>query len=644
MKKFMQLVLAVVLVLGLIPMNSASVHAKTGVIDQGLLDAFTAATGSLEVIVSFHSNEGPAEKELNILEGIGITKGITFKKLPMAGIVATLEQVEKLATFPEVRSIFLNSELTYDNYDATHLTGAKKVATNKDWTKKNLGIPVSGKGVTVLVNDSGIDGLHKDLEFGTKVIQNVAGATNLNSIVSGLIPITYTENVPNTDYVVGHGTHVAGTVGGNGAMSSGKHEGVAPGVNLIGYGSGAGLFILDTLSGFDYALAHQEKYGINVVTNSWGNTGDVGNDFNPNDPTNIATKLCYDNGIVVVFSAGNSGPNESTITGNFKKAPWVITVAAGDDAGKLTSFSSRGVKGKGGKVTVDGREFTWEDRPTVTAPGHKIISVRATADGLSALGVVERSPAELAYYTAFSGTSMAAPHVAGVIALLLDANPNLTPDQVKEIIQATATPMPGYESWEVGAGYVNAYAAVDHAFNPEKDYGVTVPAEGTGNVTFAAFAEHLASKAGIRQSTDLSAVASVTAKGGALKDLFGTQQPVIDAASFGNGTGEVSRKQLAYSLVQALGLQEQASAYGPDHKVTTTLNGTTVEVTDLTGVEPYLIGYIQLALDYKLVTPKFTLVQDGFNVFVTAQLYPAETITHTELSTGLKNLAVQYKK
>jgi serine protease AprX len=99
-----------------------------------------------------------------------------------------------------------------------------------------------------------------------------------------------------------------------------------------------------------------------------GTTSDAGTEFDPFDPINIATKKLYDRRIVTVFSAGNSGPGESTISGNYKKAPWVITVAAGTKQAKLAEFSSRGVNGKGGTVMIDGEIFKWEDRPTVTAP------------------------------------------------------------------------------------------------------------------------------------------------------------------------------------------------------------------------------------------------------------------------------------
>lgn len=287
------------------------------------------------------------------------------------------------------------------------------------------------------------------------------GSANLQSL-TGIVPVPYVENVPNTDTNSGHGTHVAGTVGGTGAMSDGLHEGVAPGADLIGYGSGAGLFILDGIGGFDYALEKQDEYNIKVITNSWGGSGD----FDPNHPINIASKKAYDSGIVVLFAAGNEGPDENTHN-PYAKAPWVISVGAGTKDGALADFSSRGTEGVGGTFEMDGKQWTWKDEPTVVAPGVDIISTRVIAplSGLSAPKDIQMiAPEHLPFYTVMSGTSMATPHVAGITALLLEANPNLTPDQVKQIIQDTATPMAGHQSWEVGAGYVNAYEAVKAAF------------------------------------------------------------------------------------------------------------------------------------------------------------------------------------
>jgi serine protease AprX len=255
-------------------------------------------------------------------------------------------------------------------------------------------------------------------------------------------------------------------------MSNGKYEGVAPGANLVGYGSGAALFILDALGGFDYSLTHQYEYGIRIITNSWGSSG---GGFDPENPINIATKKAYDRGIVITFAAGNEGPGEDTHN-PYAKAPWVISVAAGDKQGKLANFSSRGVKGKTGTFTIDGQTWTWEDRPTVTAPGVNIISTRVLAPVSSLAAANDAAniePAYVPFYTMMSGTSMATPHVAGIAALMLDANPSLSPSGVKEILQHTATNIPGAEAWEVGAGYVNAYAAVDSAFQA-KDFGKTV--------------------------------------------------------------------------------------------------------------------------------------------------------------------------
>ncbi|WJV29531.1 S8 family serine peptidase [Rossellomorea sp. AcN35-11] len=116
---------------------------------------------------------------------------------------------------------------------------------------------------------------------------------------------------------------------------------------------------------------------------------------------------------------------------------------------------------------MDGQEWHWTDAPTVTAPGENIISTRVISP-IPALGatidVEFIDPAYLPYYTTMSGTSMAAPHVAGIAALLFEANPTLTPLDVKEILTSTATNMPNDESWEVGAGYVNAYQAVKEAY------------------------------------------------------------------------------------------------------------------------------------------------------------------------------------
>ncbi|MRG86485.1 S8 family serine peptidase [Salinibacillus xinjiangensis] len=480
MKRFLLLLLTAGLVLSYSNFSkSNSISAEISpVLGPHLQDVLHNEQGPFEVIVTFKGDSAPTEDQVNLLEKIGIDTGLTMQSLPMAGIIATNEQVNKLAKKDEVRSIYLNRKLEYYNADATDITGVDKVRTDSDMTKENGGFPVSGDGIGVVVNDSGIDGTHPDHKYGENLVQNVTGTTNLNALAPELLPITYVENIPNTDSNSGHGTHVAGTVGGTGAASGGKYEGVAPGTDLVGYGSGAALFILDSIGGFDYAITHQQEYDIRVITNSWGSSGD----FDPNNPVNIASKKAYDRGIVVLFAAGNSGPGENTHN-PYAKAPWVISVAAGEKDGTLADFSSRGTKGVGGTFEMDGKEWEWKDQPTITAPGVDIISTRALAPVSSLAIDVDATgiePAYVPYYTTMSGTSMATPHVAGIVSLMLEANPQLSPDEVKQLIQETATNMPGYESWEVGAGYVNAYSAVDAALNGNS-YGETVNLLSTFN-------------------------------------------------------------------------------------------------------------------------------------------------------------------
>lgn len=457
---------------------SSSLSAKSfGPELQGLMS--TAAVHDVfEVIVTFEGEGAINTERLNIIESAGVIGGVSFKQLPIVGITATKAQIEQIYTSNKVRSVWYNAPLSLENDGATQITGVDRLRA--DSTMRSQGTPFSGRGIGVVVNDSGVDGTHSDIKYPNHVVQNVLAQTNLHSL-SDILPITYQEDTANTDIAGGHGSHVAGIIGGNGAMSIGKYQGVAPGAKIIGYGSGAGLFILDTIGGFDYALTHQYDYNIRVISNSFGSTSDTGTDFNPDHPTNVATKTLSDNGVIVVFSAGNSGSGEATITGNFKKAPWVITVAAGDKEGKLADFSSRGVKGKGGEVMVGNEIFHWEDRPTITGPGVDIISTRASLSSLSALSISDDSevmaPNHVPYYTSMSGTSMSAPHVAGIVALMLEANPNLSWRAVKAILQETATNMPGRETWEAGAGYVNAYAAVKSVVDESLNFGSTTKVE-----------------------------------------------------------------------------------------------------------------------------------------------------------------------
>lgn len=431
------------------------------------------------VIIAFKTDDGLKAAHLDLLRSVGIKGGYTLEHLGMVGAVATVAQVKTLQANPQVRSIWSNDKLEYYINQARVLAGVDRIRTDTAMTRTNGGLPVSGKGdFSVMVIDSGIDATHADLQFGDKVVQNVQ-VLSATDTVDGFTPLLTVENVPNTDQSVGHGTHCAGIIGGLGTRSGGLYAGVAPGAKEIGAGLGAGLFVLNALGAWEWADANQFRYNIRVISNSYGSFAP----FDPNDPINIASKTLHDRNVVIVFAGANSGPGKGTWN-RYAKAPWVLGIAAAHKEGDLANFSSRGTprdERLGNNDPLDDY-----DAPTLTAPGTgrefasnaskfttDIVSVRA-ASNISANGGAadtEIPTAFLPFYTQISGTSMATPFTAGTVALMLDADPTLSPDDVRDILTSTATRMPGREDYEVGAGFINAYAAVDKVFNRSKNYG-----------------------------------------------------------------------------------------------------------------------------------------------------------------------------
>jgi serine protease AprX len=413
---------------------STTLSAAPKVIDRHLSQALLSADpfDSIEAVVTFASP--PGQLDLAALSATGVAIA-PFRQLPMVGIKGSPLQISAVTrlALPTIVSIYLNRQLTYFLDESTRVIGATDV-----WN--NLG--VTGAGVTVAVLDSGIDGTHADLSFGSKVVQNVKVAADPFS-VTGTVAV---ENLATTDTSSGHGTHCASTIAGTGAASGGRYRGVAPGARLVGIGAGEVIVILSALEGFDWILQNQARYDIRVVSNSWGTSGT----FDPNDPINVASKAAHDRGIVVVFAAGNAGPDTDTLN-PYSVAPWVIGVAAGSKDGQtLADFSSRGVPGSS------------VYQPTLTAPGVDIAAARSKTGAITPLGAPSDAAlgADAVNYTTMSGTSMATPHVAGVVALMLEAAPALAPDAIKATLKSTATPMPAYAAHEAGSGYVNALAAV----------------------------------------------------------------------------------------------------------------------------------------------------------------------------------------
>jgi serine protease AprX len=437
--------------------TGAQLLQQTGLqsLDPELAELLNRISDDSNVNAAIVYHRVPNDADIADLQRIGVLGGTRYRALPVIVATATRGQLVEVSRLPAVRSIYGVRTLQTLAAPGNGLTGADRVRTDADLTGRNGGLPISGKAITVAVLDTGLDGTHADL--AGRVVNNVKLVSTLGAGAGFNYPISL-ENQSNTDPVSGHGTFVAGVIAGSGLRSGGKYNGVAAGAKILGLSAGD-LNLLYVLEGFDFLLSRGAGYGVRVVNCSFS----ANTVYDPNDPVNVATKLLAERGISVVFSAGNSGPGLHTLN-PYAMAPWVISVGATDERGRLASFSSRG-------------DFTTPNaRPTLVAPGVNVISLRAT--GLSLTGVLglggdlsRLTASELPFYTSASGTSFSAPQVAGTIALMLEANPALTTAQIRDILQRSATPLPPYYQHEAGAGMLNAHAAVLESAFPQRRMG-----------------------------------------------------------------------------------------------------------------------------------------------------------------------------
>jgi serine protease AprX len=416
-------------------------------VDPGLATLLDRITNDSNVNAAVVYHQAVTDSDIATLRQLGVLVGQRYRVLPVVALTATKGQILQISRLPAVRSIYGNRTLQLLAEPGNGLTGTARVKTDAELTAANGGQTVTGRNVTVAVLDTGLDGTHGDLSG--RVVRNakLVGIAGLG--VSFNYPITV-EGLPNTDLVSGHGTFVGGVIAGNGARSGGAYTGVAPSAKLVGVSTGD-LSLISVIEGFDYILWKQQELGIKVVNCSF--SGDA--PFDLNDPVNLATRMLTDRGVSVVFAAGNGGPGLDTLN-PYSRAPWVISVGATDERGRPAGFSSRG-------------SFTKMSKPSLVAPGVNVVGTRASGvdlNGLLNLGLggdlsrLNLLSLDPLFYTVGSGTSFSAPQVSGTIALMLDVNPSLTPAQIKDILQRTATPLPPYYRYEVGAGMLNAHAAV----------------------------------------------------------------------------------------------------------------------------------------------------------------------------------------
>ena len=393
---------------------------------------------------------------------LGLLNSVVLDSVPN-GLLTQLAAMGAIASVHDNRATLLH------NYRTSVTVGARAV-------QNTLGL--TGRGVTIAVIDSGITTFHDDLTRGPGSSElSPYGDQRVVKFVdfvgTGLLP--YDDN--------GHGSHVTGTIAGNGYDSRGEKAGIAPDASIVALkvldASGRGT-IGHIIAALNWVAQNAAAYNIRVVSMS---VGAAVHESYWTDPLTLAVRALTDRGIVVVAAAGNLGKNAKgqpqyggiTAPGN---APWTLTVGASSTEGSLTRrddvvapYSSRG------PTFID-----WGPKPDLVAPGSGTVSLAAPGSTFyttKAEYLVKGSfhTAAMPYLT-LTGTSMATPVVAGTVALMLQANPHLTPNLVKAILQYTAQQYPGYNALTEGAGFLNTLGAAKLAkFYAEARPGMRVPTQ-----------------------------------------------------------------------------------------------------------------------------------------------------------------------
>jgi serine protease AprX len=418
----------------------------------------------------------------------GMQRVTTFRKIGVVVAQATKPQIEAARTQPGV------TYLEGDEPIAVHAApsappqvttrSTSLVATRGLEARQTLvganGAALDGSGVTIAVIDSGIDPTHPAFGGG-KVVRELKSVcldesnTNTNCIM----------DVPrgvDTDTVSlgGHGSHVSSIAAGRSVtLSDGSTvSGAAPGAKIVSLSTGAAVVIVSADSSLNWVLEHHAKPcgdavpaaqcpPIRVVNNSYGPQG--GGKFDANSATVKLQRQLVKEGVVMVWAAGNDGGDGSkSLTNPPAQDPTggIISVASYNDqgsgsrSGPVSTFSSRGVKAD---------PSTW---PDISAPGQNILGACRAYLPVCSTGLKpQNGPGilDVGSYNVLSGTSMAAPQIVGIVALLFQADPAATPAGVEQVLKSTTfhysngapyQQVGGYQtSFDKGTGLVDTLAA-----------------------------------------------------------------------------------------------------------------------------------------------------------------------------------------
>src|SRR5580658_4382664 len=406
------------------------------------------ATGMVTVIVQHR--QMPTAAHLRTLQGHGATMKSQFHTIRAVTMRVPASMLAELASDPNVTYITPDR---HQKMAANPVTEEFATAVEADVAASQYGFTGSGIGVAVI--DSGI-AAHPDLN-------------NANGSSRVVYSQSFVAGDTTTSDKFGHGTHVAGLIGSSGASSgtangySATYAGMAPGVNLINLrvldqnGSGTDSQVIAAIQ---EAITLQSTYNIRVINMSLGRP--IFESYTL-DPVDQAVEAAWKAGIVVVTAAGNEGrylPTDGfgtiVVPGN---DPSVITVGATmtevtstrvDD--QIASYSSKG------PTAIDHTA-----KPDLVAPGNRLVSLRVPGSTLDASypGYEIWPTSGTSMYYELSGTSMATPVVSGAVALMLQQNSALTPDQVKSRLMKTA--------WKGFTQYTYSHDSVGNLYNNEYD-------------------------------------------------------------------------------------------------------------------------------------------------------------------------------
>jgi subtilisin family serine protease len=444
-----------------------------------LTDQLSTLTGATTVMV--HGTDIEAARAA--AGAAGMRTVTEFERIGVVVASGTAAQIETVRTQPGVTYLEGNTPIAFTQETSNTATrGAEAVATLTGADGSSL----DGSGVSVAVIDSGVDPTHPYL-------RNADGSS---AVVANLKSLCLDESTTSTDCVVrvpnaldtdtvsggGHGMHVSGIVAGRPTTltDGGELQGAAPGASLVSVSTGAVLLIVGADSALNWVLEnHEAPCGegvsaaecppIKVTNNSYGPIG--GGEFDPNSATVKLQRALAAEGVVTVWAAGNDGGDGSeSVTNPAGQDPTggILSVASyydqdtGTRDGVVSEYSSRG-------DSTD--PSTW---PDLSAPGENITSSCRVYLPICSTGFDPRNgPAstDVATFNTISGTSMAAPHVAGIVAQLFEADPTATPAEIEAALKSTThrftdgaayTTVGGYStSFDKGAGLVDVVAAAE---------------------------------------------------------------------------------------------------------------------------------------------------------------------------------------